>query len=122
MIQEKTLIRAQKRLAELSRTMTDARKEELEIREFLFKELYPKDKHEGSTTITVGSTKVSITNTLRRTISREDAEKLKLDKPEIWATVLRFTPDVKVAEFRKHEDELSDYVVTKSTPPTITFK
>lgn len=119
---EKDVIAARDRLMELSRIQTEAREEELKIREYLVESLYPKDKTEGSTTITVGATKLTLTVAYRHTISKEDAEKLKIDKPDLYATCLRFTPEVRAGEFKKHEEELSEYIITKPTPPSVSFK
>jgi hypothetical protein len=121
-LKEKDIIAARDRLQELSRVQTEARGEELKIREYLVKGLYPKDKQEGSTTITVGATKLTLTVAYRRTISREDAEKLKIDRPDLYATVLRFNPEVRVGVFKEHEEELASYIDTKPTPPAVAFK
>lgn len=113
---------ARDRLLELSKIQAEAREEELQIREYLADKLYPKDKEEGATTITVEGIKLSITRVLNYTIGKDDAELLQREQPKLAAEVLNWSPKVRVAAFKDHQKELAKFVTVKPGPSTVTFK
>ena len=116
---EEELIEARDALQIIKTKQEELRQEELSIREYVAKKLH--DGEEGSKTITVGTTKVSITRTLTRSIGKDEAERLKQDDPKLYKELLSWRPEVKTSVFREHEEKASDYVVTKAGPPTVKF-
>jgi hypothetical protein len=121
-IKETDLLEAKSRLETLSRIQTEARTEELKIREFLTDKLYPADKAEGSVTVTEHGMKVALTRVLNYNISKADADLMTQQHPELAAQALSWSPRVKTTGYKAHEDVLAEYVVVKAGPSTVTFK
>ena len=113
------LIEARDRLHELNRAMEEAKTEQLAIREYLAKYLH--DGDEGAKTITIDGIKLTVTRNLNRTISREEAERFTQELPKLALEVLRWKPELRVGEVKKHEAEVSEFIVTKPGPPTVVF-
>lgn len=117
---EDELLAAKKALEKNKKKQDELREQELEIRQYLADCLH--DGEEGSKTVTVGSTKVAITRTLNRTITRDDAERLCKEHPDISVEALTWRPEVKTSGYREHQAVMDSYVTTKPGPPTISFK
>lgn len=96
--------------------------EKLAVRNYLLDNLYPKDKEEGAATITVGSIKLSITKNLRRTIDKAEFERFRSLHPKRVDEFFRLTPEVRVSAYKDEKDLLDEFIVTKESPPTISFK
>lgn len=109
---------ARERLFELKRVQNEAREEEIAIREWIANQLHPSDA--GAKTVTHDGIKVTITRPLSYSITTEDAERLSRQYPEL--EVLRWKPEVKVGEFKKHESELAEFVTIKPGLVTVEFK
>lgn len=114
------LAEARDRLHELKDIQNTAREEELQIREYLAKHLH--DADEGAKTHTIDGIKVTVTRSLRREIGVEEAERLTKEHGELSLQVLRWKPEVRVGEYKKHTGILDEYIVTKPSPPTVEFK
>lgn len=114
------LVAARDRLFELKEEQTKAREEELRIREYLARKLH--DGVEGSKTVTVDGIKVTVTRNLSRTIGVDEAEKLSKEHEKLALEVLRWKPEIRVGEYKKHTDILDEYIVTRSGPPTVEFR
>ena len=117
---EEKLIECKIRLEELKQTQELAREEELKIREYLADKIHTGD--EGTQSLKLGGLKVSVTRTLRREISREDAERLVQDFPRESVEALRWKPEVATKFYREHQEMMDSYIVTKSSPASISFK
>lgn len=117
---EEELIEARDALQTIKSKQEALRGEEIQIREYLAEKLH--DGEEGSKTITVGTTKVSITRVLNRTIAKDEAERMKQENPKLYAELLSWRPEVKTSAFREHEKAASAYVVTKAGPSSVVFK
>jgi hypothetical protein len=113
------LLAARERLFELKSIQNEARDEELKIRSFVAEKYATKE--EGSETIELDGIKMTITSTINRTISSEEAERMTAEHGVIAATVLTWKPSLKVGELRKHP-ELEEYIVSKAGPATVVFK
>lgn len=114
------LVEARDRLFELKASIETAREEELQIREYLANKLHTGD--EGAVTVTIDGVKVAITKVINRTISREEAERFTTEHPELSLECLRWKAEVRVGEYKKHREEMDEYIVTKPGPPTVEFK
>ena len=114
------LVEARDRLFELKEVQNEAREEELKIREYLAKNLH--DGVEGSKTVTVDGVKVTITRNLNRTIDAAEAEKLYKEHSDVALAVLRWKPEIRVGEYKKHQDVMDEYITTKPGPPSVEFK
>lgn len=117
---EAELLAAKAALEDCKRQQTILRDKELAIREELANELH--DGEEGSRTITIGGTKVSITRNINRSIRQEDADRLKQDDKKLWAECLKFRPEVAVRAYKEHREFLDDYITSKPGPSTVEFK
>lgn len=118
-ITKKTLLEAKERLEELRQAQSEAREEELKIRTFLADKLYQEEG--GSKTLTVEGLKLTIGRPLAYSISKEELERMTADHGTIADEVIRYKPEVKVGEFKKHP-ELAEYVTVKPGPATVEFK
>lgn len=117
---EKDLLAAKKALADNKKKQEALREQELEIRTYLADVLH--DAEEGSKTITVGSVKLTIQRLLNRSITRDDAERLSHEHPDVALECLSWRPEVKVSGYKENVSIMDDYVTTKPGPPTVTFK
>ena len=117
---EDNVLHAKQRLTELKAVQQEARDEELAIREYLADQFH--DGVEGSKTVTVGEIKFTVGRTLTRSITKDAAEELCRDLPELAETCLSWRPEVKVGEYKKNPTLLDKYIVTKAGPPTVEFK
>jgi hypothetical protein len=109
--------------AELQRIRAEAaalREQELAIREFLADKLH--DGEEGSKTITVGEVKLTITRKLNRSITREDAERLCQEHPDLSVEILSWRPEVKTSGYRANQEVADQFITTKPGPPEVVFK
>jgi len=111
---------ARERYLELTQIEAEASDEKLKIRNYLADKYH--DGDEGAKTVNVHGIKFAITRTLRRTITREEADRLRQEHPTEYAMVLRFTPEVRAGEYKKCAEVMDDYIVTKPSPPSIEFK
>src|SRR6478736_6460191 len=107
-ITEEILADARERLQELKALQNTAREEEIAIREYLANALH--DGEEGSKTVIVGGIKLSITRLINRSITREDADRLKQENKKLWLECLTFRPEVRVAGYKEHRDELDEFI------------
>lgn len=114
------LTEAKEALEEIHRKQADLREKELATREYLADLLH--DGEEGTKTVTIEGIKVSVTRTLNRTITREEAERLSQEHGEISALALRWKPEVRAGEYRKHAEIMDEYITTKPGPSTVEFK
>ena len=117
---EQDLLAAKKTLEANKRKQITLRDQELEIRAYIADCLHT--GAEGSKTITVGGTKVSITRSISRSITREEAERLKQEHSDLYLECLSFRPEVRVAGYRSHTEILDDYISSKPGPATVEFK
>jgi hypothetical protein len=117
---EQDLIAAKKKLADLKKKQETLREQELEIRTYLADVLH--DGEEGSKTITIGDTKLTIQRVLNRTITREEAERLTNKHPDIAFASLSWRPEVKVSGYKENASVMDAFITTKPGPPTVTFK
>lgn len=118
-ISESDLQECKKELEEIHASQAELREKELKIREYLADLLH--DGLEGSKTLTVVTTKVTVTRILNRTITRDEAARMQEEKPDLYATCLNFRPEVRAGEAKKHP-EIEEYISTRPGPPTIEFK
>ena len=114
------LAEARDRLHELKDIQNSAREEELQIREYLAKNLH--DGDEGSKTVTIDGIKLTVSRPVYYTISSEDAERMSKEHGEVALECLRWKPEVRVGGFKKRLDIASEFIVTKPGPPTVEFK
>jgi hypothetical protein len=117
---EQDLLAAKKKLAEIKKKSEALREQELEIRTYLADVLH--DAEEGSKTVTVGEVKLTIQRTLNRSITRDDAERLTAEHPDVSLECLSWRPEVKVSGYKENVNVMDDYITTKPGPPTVTFK
>lgn len=117
---EQDLLAAKKKLAELKKKQETLREQELEIRTYLADVLH--DGEEGGKTITVGDTKLTIQRVLNRSITRDEAERLTNEHPELSLECLSWRPEVKVSGYKEHAEVMDEYITTKPGPPTVSFK
>jgi hypothetical protein len=117
---EQDLLNAKKKLAEIKKKSEALREQEIEIRTYLADVLH--DGEEGSKTITVGDTKLTIQRTLNRSITRDDAERLSNEYPDIALECLSWRPEVKTSGYKEHVNVMDDYITTRPGPPTVSFK
>lgn len=118
-ITKSTLIEARDRLQELKAVQNEAREEELKIRTFLADKLHTEES--GAKTTTIEGIKVTVTRTLTTSISREEADRLVQEHPDLSLEVLRWKPEARPGEFKKHP-ELAEFIVVKPGPPNVDFK
>lgn len=114
------LVEARDRLFELKEVQAEAREEELRIRVYLADRLF--DAEEGSKTFTVEGVKVTVTRSLSRTIGRDEAERFTQEYPKLSLECLRWKAELRVGEYKKNNDIMDGFIVTKAGPPTIEFK
>lgn len=119
-LDEEDLINARKALAKNKAKQEKLREEELEIRTFLADALH--DGDEGSKTIKIGNTKVTIKRTINRTITKDDAERLAQEHGEISVECLSWSPSVKVSGYKEHQAIMDEYITTRPGPPVVEFK
>lgn len=119
---EKEVSEARDRYLQLCDEENRITEEKLSIRRYLLERLYPADKEEGAETITVGNIKLSITKNLRRTIDKAEFERFRELHPKRVDEFFRLTPEVKTAAYKDNRELMDDFVVTKESPPTLSFK
>lgn len=119
-ITKKALLAARVRYLELTQITTAAYAEQLKIRNYLADTYH--DGEEGSKTITEGDIKFVVKRTLNRTITREEADRLRDEHPDIYALALRMKPEVRDGEYRKHAEVMDSFITTKPGPPTLEFR
>lgn len=112
------LMEARDGLHNIKQQIEVLREKELATREWIADRLH--DGTEGSKTVTIDGVKVTITRNLNRSISEEEAVRLKQTYPKLWATCLSFKPTVRVGESKKNP-EMEDFIVTRPGPPTVVF-
>jgi hypothetical protein len=117
---EQDLLEAKKTLLKLKKKQDELREQELEIRTYLADVLH--DGEEGSKTITVGEVKLTIQRVLNRSITRDEAERLSTEHPDISLEALSWRPEVKVSGYKEHQAVMDEYITTRPGPPTVTFK
>lgn len=114
------LLAARDRFLELTQLIAEAGEEQLKIRNYIADKYH--DGDEGAKTVNVHGVKFAVKRSLRRTITREEAERLTQEHGELSAMVLRWTPEIRDVEYRKHMEIMDEYIVTKPSPPTLEFK
>lgn len=119
-ITKKALLAARDRYLELTQITTAAYAEQLKIRNYLADTYH--NEQEGSKTITEADIKFVVKRNLNRTITREEADRLRDEHPDIYAPALRMKPEVRDGEYRKHAEVLDGFITTKPGPPTLEFK
>jgi len=117
---EEDLLAAKKKLTEIRKKQEVLRESELAIRTYLADVLHPAE--EGSKTVTLGDTKITIKRVLNYSISKVDAEKLSRENPEVALEVLSWSPNVKVSGFKEHSEIVAEYINVKPGPPSVEFK
>lgn len=118
-ITKATLIEARDTLQSIRQQQEELREEELKIRTFLADKLHTEE--EGTKTMTIDGIKVTIGRSINRTISRDEAERMTQEHGDLSLEVIRWKPELKVGEFKKHP-ELEEYITSKPGPPTVEFK
>ena len=111
---------ARKAITSIKKEQEALRERELEIRNYIADALFPQE--EGSKTIKIGDAKLSIKRNIVYSITRADAEKLVAEHSALSLDVLSWSPVVKAGGFKKHVDQVSEYITVKAGPPTIEFK
>lgn len=117
---EKDLLDAKKKLASLKKKQDELRQQEIDIRTYLADVLHSGE--EGSKTVTVGEVKLTITRPLTRSITRDEAERLTNEHPNIALEALSWRPEVKTSGYKEHQSVVDDYITTRPGPPTVLFK
>ena len=117
-LRKSDLEEARDRLFELKSIQNEAREEEIAIREWIASQLHPEEP--GAKTLTHEGIKLTITRPLAYSITADDAERLGRQFPDL--DILRWKPEVKVAEFKKHADEVGEFISIKPGLVTVEFK
>lgn len=115
----KILNEARESLTAIRAKQAELRTEELQIREYLANRFH--DGEEGARTQTVGGVKFTVTRKLNRTIGRDEAERLTREHPELSLEVIRWNPELRTGEYKKHVAIVDEYITTKPAPPEVTF-
>lgn len=118
-ITKEQLLEAREALFDCNRRIEEAKAEQLQIREYLADFVH--DGDEGAKTVTIDGIKLTVTRNLRRTITREEAERFTQEHGELSLTCLRWNPEVRVGEYKKHAEILDEYIETKPAPPEVKF-
>lgn len=119
---EEKLIEARDALFAIQAKQNALREEELEIREYIVGSLYPADKEEGATTITVGDTKVTLEKKFNRNIGKAEIEELKAKHPKLYAEVLSWQPKIRNGVYKQNADVMDKFITTSPAPSTVVFK
>jgi hypothetical protein len=116
---EQDLLSAKERLADIKAEQDSLRIKELALRNHIADCFHT--GVEGSKTVTVGETKLTVKRTLNYSITQSDAERLKQEHPEIATCALSWSPKVKVSGYKDHSDVMNEFITTKPGPPSVDF-
>ena len=119
-LNEKDLLDAKQSLEDIKAEQEELRVKEISIREYIADVLHTEE--EGSKTVKVGAAHLTITRMLSRRITKEEAERLSAEHPDIWHEAVAWRPEVKVSGYKDNKKIMDDYIVTKPGPPNIKFK
>lgn len=119
---EEKLIEARNALFAIQAKAATLREEELEIRKYIVDSLYPADKDEGATTVTVGNTKVTLEKKFNRTIGKAELEILKNKHPKLYEEAIAWQPKIRNGVYKDNRKLLDALIVTTDAPSTVVFK
>lgn len=112
------VITARERLHELNQEMEERKEEQLAIRNYLADHFH--EAESGAKTFKVDDVKFTITRVMNHSISRDEAARCQQERPDLYATCLRFKPEVREGELKKNP-EFADFVTSKPGPPQVSF-